>query len=86
MGEDHRGKGTSCPDCDAIEQSCPSRLDWRANMFSFPNGSVFYRHLDRAYLKVVRCEGIYRYDRIVEEVQIDALTSALVETLLEVKP
>jgi hypothetical protein len=55
-------------------------------MCSFPNGSVFYRDLNRAYSKVVRGEGICRYDRIIEEAQIDALTSALVETLLEVKP
>ena len=55
-------------------------------MFSFPNGSIFYRDLDRAYSEVVRGEGIYRYDRIIEEEQIDAMTSLLVETLLEVKP
>ena len=46
-------------------------------MNKFPNGSVFYRDLERPYSEVVRGEGIYLYDRRGKQ-YIDGSGGALV--------
>ncbi len=46
-------------------------------MHRFPNGSVFYRDLERPYSEVVRGEGIYLYDRRGKQ-YIDGSGGALV--------
>ncbi len=46
-----------------IEPAGQVPLNWPPIMHSFPNGSVFYRDLDRPYSDVDRGEGIYLYDR-----------------------